>query len=389
MRVSFITCLLILLFIYPILKGFMLKFSSNDLKYDMQQLESNISFVAALILAVYASKEIFIRHEKGIFKALYNLLPANMTLFIESNPSILYFVIIPIMLFIFYKILYMLLELLNKITVYPILDSVEEFLKTKSNGFKRVCGAFFQLPKAICYILLLAFILNIISMFKIGESLNKYLEQSEPYKYICKEIVIPITNSKVAKQLPNIVNNSFKVVEKKESIPSSSSGFNNVKTIIYYNGVTLEDGIKSNNQIDTFARKLVSGENDDRQKAKRIYNWIGSNISYDNEKASRVLNNDFNIKSGAIPTFQTRTGICFDYSCLYVAMCRANGLKVRLVTGEGFNGVSWVSHAWNEVFIGNEGKWVNVDTTFYKGGNYFDSRRFDRDHKDSKIVGEW
>jgi len=388
MRVSFITVVLILLFIYPIIKGFMLKFSSNDLKYDMQQLESNISFLAALILAVYVSKEIFLRHEKGVFKDIYNMLPVNMTLFIESNPYMLYFVIIPIILFIFYKLIYIFLELINKITVYPILDSVEGYIKEKSNGFKRIFGALFQLPKAVCYVLLIAFILNIVSMFKIAAPLNKYLEQSKPYNYICKEIIIPITNSKVAKQLPSIVNNSFKVVEKRESIPSNNSNFNNVKTIIYYNGVTLEDGVKSNNQIDAFARKLAS-EGTDRQRAKKIYNWIGANISYDNDKASRVLNNDFNIKSGAIPTFQSKTGICFDYSCLYVAMCRANGLKVRLVTGEGFNGVSWVSHAWNEVYFADEGKWVNVDTTFYKGGNYFDNRRFDRDHKDSKIVGEW
>jgi transglutaminase-like putative cysteine protease len=72
-----------------------------------------------------------------------------------------------------------------------------------------------------------------------------------------------------------------------------------------------------------------------------------------------------------------------------VAMARANGLKVRIITGEGFNGVSWVSHAWNEVFIPEENKWIKVDPTFYKGGNYFNSKRFDLDHRDAKIAGEW
>ena len=389
MKVNFVTGILILMFIYPVIKGFLFKFSSNDLKYDMQQLESNISFAVALILAIYSSKEIFIRHDKGIFKAIYNLFPSNMALFIESNPSMLYFVIIPIVLFIFYKLIYVFFELISKITLYPILDSIESFLQSKSNIFKRVCGAIFQVPKGICYVLLIAFLLNIVSMFKVGAPLNKYLEQSKPYKYLCKEIVIPITNSKVAKQLPSIVNNSFKVVEKQEAFPNLSNNQGRVKTIIYYNGVTLEEGVKSNNQIDAFAKKLAGGKDNDRTMAKGLYSWIGSNISYDNDKASRVLNNDFNIKSGAIPTFQTKSGICFDYSCLYVAMCRANGLKVRLVTGEGFNGVSWVAHAWNEVYLGDEGKWVKVDTTFSKGGNYFDSGRFDRDHKGSKIVGEW
>jgi hypothetical protein len=59
------------------------------------------------------------------------------------------------------------------------------------------------------------------------------------------------------------------------------------------------------------------------------------------------------------------------------------------MTGEGFNGVSWVSHAWNEVYIPEEDKWYKVDPTFFKGGNYFNSRRFDLDHRDAKVAGQW
>lgn len=137
------------------------------------------------------------------------------------------------------------------------------------------------------------------------------------------------------------------------------------------------------------ARRLGNNSTTTRGKAKLIYNWIGSNIGYDYNKADRVLQNDFNVQSGAIPTFNSGKGICFDYSCLYVAMSRADNIKVRLITGEGFNGVSWVSHAWNQVYIPEESRWINVDTTFYRGGNYFDSKRFDLDHRDAKIAGQW
>ena len=124
-------------------------------------------------------------------------------------------------------------------------------------------------------------------------------------------------------------------------------------------------------------------------KAKKIYNWVGKNIDYDSEKANEVLYNDFRKGSGAIPTFQTKNGICFDYACLYVAMCRANAIKVRLITGYGFNGVSWIGHAWNQVYIPEEKKWINVDATFYKGGYYFNSDNFNLDHKGAEIAGEW
>jgi hypothetical protein len=62
---------------------------------------------------------------------------------------------------------------------------------------------------------------------------------------------------------------------------------------------------------------------------------------------------------------------------------------VRIITGEGFNGVSWVSHAWNQVYIPERDEWINVDPTFYKGGNYFDSIRFEVDHESDEIAGEW
>jgi transglutaminase/protease-like cytokinesis protein 3 len=229
------------------------------------------------------------------------------------------------------------------------------------------------------------------SIFGASDKLNEQLEGSKPYNAICKEIVIPITNSSIAKQLPGVINNSFKIVIKQSEPKETAQGknINKSRTIIYYNGVTLDEGIKSDEQINKTAKEITAKETTTIAKAKALYNWIGSNINYDHDKANMVLNNNFNVQSGAIPTFNTGKGICFDYSCLYVAMARANNIKVRLITGEGFNGVSWVSHAWNQVYIPEEGKWINVDTTFYKGGNYFNSKRFEFDHRGAQIAGEW
>ena len=87
--------------------------------------------------------------------------------------------------------------------------------------------------------------------------------------------------------------------------------------------------------------------------------------------------------------FNTRMGICFDYASLYVSMCRAVGLKVRLVTGLGYSGSSWGDHAWNQVYVPEEGRWINVDPTFGTVNNYFDKPDFTVDHKDTKVQGEW
>ena len=389
-----ITVILAFAFIYPLVKGFFLKFSSINLKYEVEKVESTIVFILSLFLGIFYSKKIFFHGDNGIYKSIYEAIPHSLTIYTENNPSLVFIVIMPIFILILYKIFIHIIELLNKITLNPMLNGIENILEHKSNLFKRISGLVFQLPKSICYVIVITFLLNTLSIFNFTPYINKYLGQSKPYNFICKKVVIPITNSNVAKQLPNILNNSFKVVEKNAQTnakyPNAETPSDtNARTIIYYNGVTLDEGVKSNSEIDTFARKLVSGQQDNMVKANIIYTWVGKNISYDNDKASSVLNNNFNIKSGAVDAYNTKKGICFDYACLYVAMCRANGFKVRLITGEGFNGVSWVSHAWNQVYIKETNTWINVDPTFYNGGNYFNSKRFQIDHKNSKIAGQW
>lgn len=385
-----ITAAIYLAIIYPLIKGFLLKFSSNDVKIDIEELNKTISFVAALFLGIYCGKRLFFQHDNGIYKIIYESIPANVIQYMEDKPFIIYLVLMPLLMILIYKIIAVILQIINNVTFYPMLDSIEAYLRKKSSGFRRIIGALFQLPKAIGYVLFITLLLNVVSIFYTNESFNRYLESSKTYNYLCKKVVIPVTNSKLARKLPDIINNSFKIVVKENSYGKDSSDKNiNGKTIVYYNGVTLNEGVRSNKQIDSFAKDLVDKQSTQKEKAKILYNWIGSNISYDHDKAYKVLNNEFDVKSGAIPTFQSKKGICFDYACLYVAMCRANEIKVRLITGQGFNGVSWVSHAWNQVYIKEENKWINIDTTFYKGGNYFNSKRFDLDHKDSTIAGEW
>ena len=159
--------------------------------------------------------------------------------------------------------------------------------------------------------------------------------------------------------------------------------------IVYYNGVTINDGVKSNDAINKKARDITKKSVNDYEKAKDIYKWVGSNIQYDDNKAEKVTNMDGNYESGAITAFKTRKGICFDYACLYTAMSKDVGLKTRVVIGEAYNGEEYISHAWNQVYISEDDRWVNVDPTFYVSGDYFDNSNFSNDHKIKSIAGEF
>ncbi len=204
---------------------------------------------------------------------------------------------------------------------------------------------------------------------------------------IGKGIKINIFNDiKGYKTLENIVSINKPILsynDFKEYLPA------NTNVIVYYNGVTLEEGIKSLPEIDEKAKEIVENAKTDREKAQRIYSWIGSNIKYDFNKAEKALGPEGVTNSGAIEAWNTRSGICFDYACLYVAMSRAVGLGSRIITGDAYDGQNYGPHAWNQAYLEDEGIWINVDPTFYLSGDYFDNIDFNNDHLNAEVAGEW
>lgn len=160
-------------------------------------------------------------------------------------------------------------------------------------------------------------------------------------------------------------------------------------TIIKYNGATVDEAVKSNELIDNKAVDITKDYSSDSEKARQIYLWIGSNIEYDNSKADDVMSQNKEINNtGAVYAYRDRSGVCFDYACLYVAMAKSADLKVRLLTGKAYDGEEYVSHAWNQVYCKDEERWINVDSTFFVGGNYFDSENF-KNYKEAEVIGEW
>lgn len=383
LKINVISVVLIIAFLYPLIRGYVYSFSSIGLKKDITSSEADIAFIISMILGLFFLRKIFVQHDVGIYKDIYNYIPAAAINSLEDKPWLLYLAVLPVLIFLVYEVIKFCLYTINLVLIFPVLDVLERALANKSESIRRIISAAFEIPRSICYVILLSVIFNIAVFLKVDDGFNSYLAESKLYNYVCKNVIVPIANSNLARQIPNIINNSMKI----EVRQTSQNADENSGTITYYNGITLEEGIKSNSEIDNFARRLTAKAKGDDAKARLLYDWIGKNIEYDDAKAQRILNNDFSTKSGAIPAFYERKGICFDYSCLYVAMCRAVGIKVRLITGEGFNGVGWVSHAWNQALV--NGKWVNVDTTFYKGGNYYNTQRFNIDHRKSSIAGEW
>lgn len=303
------------------------------------------------------------------------------------------------MIFFYEKIDEIIVELLSKILVQ----------KFKYNGFAHI----FALVIAFCLIkLVIDIILKILNKL----SFNSFLKKITSKKYIrtilaivfgvirgCVAIIVicipfVLYNNISDKKIGEDFLKDYKPYVKVEDLLDNSKlrfitdGLAeevSIDSVTYYNGITIESGVKSNDQIDSFARELVKDEMDTRSKAHKIYQWVGENISYDDAKVSQIMDENKKVESGAIPTFRSREGICLDYACLMTAMLRANEIKSRIIIGEAYNGNEFVSHAWNEVYIPEEDKWINADATFYSAGNYFDNENFNIEHKKTSTAGEF
>jgi transglutaminase-like putative cysteine protease len=130
------------------------------------------------------------------------------------------------------------------------------------------------------------------------------------------------------------------------------------------------------------AAEITKGLTSNRQKAKAIYNWVSENIDYDYVKYGKHLNNDYDNEYGALLALKTGKGVCYDYATLVAALGRASGLQTKVVMGTGKVNGTRGYHAWNEIYIEDESKWIKLDTTFaaVSNKNYFDSENFDESH---------
>lgn len=107
------------------------------------------------------------------------------------------------------------------------------------------------------------------------------------------------------------------------------------------------------------ADTLVAGLKTERQKINAIYQFVVKNFKYDYDKiktlqSTYVPDPDLILEAGK--------GICYDYSAVFGAMLRSQGVPVKLIKGYTDNVKEY--HAWNEVWLSDENRWMVVDTTY-------------------------
>lgn len=400
--INAVSIVLACVFFIPILMGFFISFSRERIQHAIASLIENLEFLGSIILSVYLTKKVFFENSSGIFKTIYDWIPMVVREMLYGRDVLTYIMVVPIVLLLIITLLRLFTNPLYKAAIGPLSTLIYSVLSSMNFMLRRTLSALCQLPKALYMALLLGIVLNFFNYYFPAGIMSKWMNESKPYQILYRNVINPVLNSNIAKQIPVIVNDSFartigKLDSESKEVPQTSDlgklaeqlTGGKIKIIEYFNGVTLDEAVKSSEEIDRTAKKIVGNEKNSRKKAYLIYKWITDNVKYDYVKAQKISSGVRDMPSGAIPAFETKMGICFDYSSLYIAMCRAVELKVRLVTGLGYSGLAWGDHAWNQVLDEDAGKWINVDTTFGVVGNYFDKQDFNVDHKYAEVQGEW
>jgi transglutaminase-like putative cysteine protease len=104
------------------------------------------------------------------------------------------------------------------------------------------------------------------------------------------------------------------------------------------------------------ARELTEHLTSQAEKIEAIHQFVINHVAYDYQKARTVTGAYVPSVEG---TFETGTGICYDYASLMAGMLRSVGVPTKVSVGY----VGTVYHAWNEIHLEATDEWITVDAT--------------------------
>jgi transglutaminase-like putative cysteine protease len=217
--------------------------------------------------------------------------------------------------------------------------------------------------------------LLLVAALFIGVGLNpdsgfsRYVESSPVYRQSTAAVIEPFAGTTVQNKLPVLT----KIVAEE------------MDGILRRKYEVIDHEIPSD--IEGAAVKIVGKATSDEKKARLLYEWVGTRISYDYAKAENYEKNRIWHEQTPKDTFDTRLGVCIDYARLYAVMARSQDLQVRVVTGRGYDGNGgYGPHAWNEVYIKERQAWIPLDATWAQSGDWFNPEDFNATHVKETVL---
>lgn len=126
----------------------------------------------------------------------------------------------------------------------------------------------------------------------------------------------------------------------------------------YYTDTTQEHA------VDTFVTEFknstaIQSATDDYEKVKAIYDWLCTNVVYDD---TNLNSPEYMLKHTAYAAAINHTAVCQGYAVLFYRLALECGIDARVIAGKGEGAKGWEDHAWNIVKLG--GNYYLLDATW-------------------------
>ncbi|MEI8241808.1 MAG: transglutaminase domain-containing protein [bacterium] len=125
-------------------------------------------------------------------------------------------------------------------------------------------------------------------------------------------------------------------------------------------------------EVAELAREITSNSKTDAERARAIYDWMTSHITYDWKVWADIVAGagTYTQPQDPLSVLQRGTGVCAGYAWLFDALAISAGLNATFVIGDvrGYRGtadddlISKYQHAWNSVQVGDQ--WYLLDSTW-------------------------
>lgn len=233
----------------------------------------------------------------------------------------------------------------------------------------RLLGAAFGVVVGIARsILVIALLFIVVSLYP-GSTFSNYVESSPLYQQGAKKVIEPLSGTLIKERLPVI----------------TQAAKNELTGMMHRRYEVIDRSIPKD--IEGAASKVTENAVTDEEKAKALYQWVGTRVGYDYGKVEDYEQRGIWNEQTPQDTFRTMKGVCIDYARLYAVMARSEGLDVKVITGLGYNGQGgYGAHAWNEVYLSETDEWVPLDPTWANSGNWFNPSNFYDTHiKDQSL----
>ncbi|WP_055105882.1 transglutaminase domain-containing protein [Paenibacillus ihumii] len=217
-------------------------------------------------------------------------------------------------------------------------------------------------------LMVIAMLFIVVTLFP-NSGFSRYVEASPVYQQGARTIIEPLTGELIKDKLPVFT----------REVGEELNG------ILQRRYEVIDAEIPRD--IEQAAAQITADARSDEEKARRLYEWIGTRVAYDYDKVRDYEENDNWREQTPQMTFDSKRGVCIDYSRLYAVMARSQGLKVKVVTGLGYDGRGgYGPHAWNEVYLSEKDAWVPLDATWARSGDWFNPPAFHETHIAGKVI---